>query len=166
MRWLVLAMAVGCLSACAGDSGTPSSSDRAAAPAASGSGEPAAGKAGCDLLTDAEVGAALGATIAGHEDSGLAGCRWSGEGGARLMLDVYAGSAMIASTCDAQKNLGTGREEPVEGLGDSAQWKTSGSLVVCSPRGVIRFNLDNSPRTMPENRAALITLARTVLERL
>jgi hypothetical protein len=159
---LIVALATGC-----GGSGSDSS-DRAAAPgaAAGGAAEPASGKTGCDLLTDAEVGEAIGTTIAGHEDAGLAGCRWRAEAGTQLMLDVYAGSSMVSSTCDAQKSLGTGREEAVPGLGDSAQWKTSGSLVACAPRAVIRFNLDNSTRTVPENKAGLITLARSVLGRL
>lgn len=163
MRWLAVALALGCLTGCGQDSG--GSDTEPAAPATDSAASPVE-TAGCDLLTDAEVGTAIGTTIAGHEESGLAGCRWSSDAGARLMLDVYAGSSLVASTCDAQKSLGTGREEPVEGLGDSALWKTSGSLVVCSPRAVIRFNLDNSPRTVPENREALATLARTVLDRL
>lgn len=161
MRWLAVALAIGCLMAC----GEPGGSDTEPAATATDSAAAPVELAGCDLLSDAEVGTALGTTIAGHEESGLSGCRWSSDA-ARLMLDVYAGSSLVASTCDAQKYLGTGREEPVEGLGDSAQWKTSGSLVVCSPRAVIRFNLDDSPRTVPENREALTTLARTVLDRL
>jgi len=122
-------------------------------------------KSGCELLTDSEVSEATGATVSGHEEAGLDGCRWRAQGGMTLMLDLYAGSTLAPSTCGAQKVLGVGREEAVAGLGDSAQWKTSGSLVVCTARAVIRFNLDNSARTVPENREHLIRLARLVLDR-
>lgn len=165
MRCLGVLLVVGLAAGCGG--GRSDSSDTAPATGAAGGGAaPPAGKTGCDLLTDAEVGEALGTSISGHEDAGLSGCRWRAEAGAQLMLDVYAGSAVVSSTCDAQKSLGTGREEAVPGLGDSALWKTSGSLVVCAPRGVIRFNLDNSPRTVPENKAALIKLASSALGRM
>ncbi|HXW04196.1 MAG TPA: hypothetical protein VD833_03110 [Vicinamibacterales bacterium] len=165
MRCVGALVMAGLFAGCGGGSGD--GSDRAPAPAAdAGSATPVATASGCDLLTDAEVGEATGTTIESHEESGLNGCRWSAQGGARLMLDVYAGSSRVSGTCDAQKALGTGREEPVSGLGDSALWKTSGSLVVCAPRAVIRFNLDNSSRSVPEDKAGLVRLARSVLGRL
>lgn len=162
MHWLGLLAVAVLLAGCGGGS----SESSAAGGAGAGTSEAAAVKPGCELLTDAEVGQALGTTVASHEESGLNGCRWRTDRGTQLMLDVYAGSALVSSTCDAQKYLGTGREEAVEGLGDSALWKTSGSLVVCAPRGVIRFNLDNSTRTVPEDKDAIVALARTVLGRL
>jgi hypothetical protein len=123
-------------------------------------------ESGCELLTDGEVSAATDAPVSGHEEASLDGCRWRAQGGMTLMLDVYAGSTLAPATCRAQQVLGVGREEAVAGLGDSAQWKTSGSLVVCTTRAVIRFNLDNSARTVPENKEGLIKLARLVLDRL
>jgi hypothetical protein len=130
------------------------------------SAETAESPSGCELLSDAEVGQALGTVIASHEDSGLNGCLWESDANTQLMLDVYAGSSVVAGTCDAQKYLGTGREEEVPGLGESAQWKGSGALVACTPSAVIRFNLDNSMRTVPEDKESLIGLARSVLDRL
>jgi hypothetical protein len=157
---------VGLVASCGGGRSESSDAAPATGAPAGGGADAAARKTGCDLLTDAEVGEAIGTTIAGHEDAGLSGCRWRAEAGTQLMLDLYAGSSLVSSTCDAQKYLGTGREEAVPGLGDSALWKTSGSLVVCAPRAVIRFNLDNSARTVPENKAALIKLANSALGRL
>ena len=166
MRCLGVLLVVGLAASCGGRGSDSSDTTPASGAAAAGAADPATDKTGCDLLTDAEVGEALGTTIAGHEDAGLAGCRWRAEAGMELMLDLYAGSSVVSSTCDAQKSLGTGREEPVPGLGDSALWKTSGTLVVCAPRAVIRFNLDNSTRTVPENKAGLIKLANSALGRL
>lgn len=166
MRCLGVLLMVGLAASCGGSRSDSPDRAPASGAAAGGAADPAAGKTGCDLLTDAEVGEALGTTISGHEDSGLAGCRWRAQAGTQLMLDLYSGSSLVSSTCDAQKYLGTGREEAVPGLGDSALWKTSGSLVVCSPRAVIRFNLDNSTRTVPENKAGLIKLAHSALGRL
>lgn len=161
--WLMAGLSVGCGG---GSDGSSATEKAPAATAGARTADPAAVKGGCELLTDAEVGAATRTEIASHEESGLDGCAWRATGGTRLMLDVYSGSSLVSRTCDAQKMLGTGREEAVPGLGDSAQWKTTGSLVVCTANAVIRFNLDNSSRTVPENKEALITLARAALGRM
>jgi hypothetical protein len=168
MRSLWALFMAGFLAGCGGASDRSDESDKAASPAAvvEDATNLAAEKSGCDLLTDAEVGQATGTMITRHEEAGLNGCRWRAQGGAKLMLDVYTGSSLSSATCDGQKFLGTGREEPVAGLGDSALWKTSRSLVVCAARAVIRLNLDNSARTVPEDKEAMITLARSVLGRL
>ncbi len=163
MRPVAMLFLAGVLVDCGGGDGGPRATQDPARSADAGGDEEASETSGCDLLTDAEVGEATGATIAGHEESGLRGCRWRAQDGMQLMLDVYSGSS---ATCDAQKALGTGREEAVSGLGDSALWKSSGSLVVCNPRAVIRFNLDNSQRTVPEDKEGLIKLAPLVLDRL
>ncbi len=167
MRAVTILFMAGVLVDCGGGDDGPRATDDPPASAADVVGDEAASDtSGCDLLTDAEVGEATGTTIASHEESGLHGCRWRAQDGMQLMLDVYSGSSVSSATCDAQKVLGTGREEVVSGLGDSALWKTSGSLVVCTPRAVIRFNLDNSQRTVPENKEGLIKLAPSVLGRL
>jgi len=164
MRAVTMLFMAGVLVDCGGGDGGPRATDDPAASAADvGGDEAASDTSGCDLLTDAEVGEATGTTIASHEEAGLNGCRWRAQDGMQLMLDVYSGAS---ATCDAQKVLGTGREEVVSGLGDSALWKTSGSLVVCTPRAVIRFNLDNSKRTVPEDKEGIIKLATSVLDRL
>ncbi|MGH9318562.1 MAG: hypothetical protein ACRD3V_01530 [Vicinamibacteria bacterium] len=154
----------GVLVDCGGGDGEPRADDDPPASAADvGGDEDASDTSSCDLLTDAEVGEATGTTIASHEESGLHGCTWRAQDGMQLILDVYSGSS---ATCHAQKVLGTGREEVVSGLGDSALWKTSGSLVVCTPRAVIRFNLNDSNRTVPEDKEGLIPLASSVLDRM
>jgi hypothetical protein len=162
--WLMAGLTLGCGG---GDPDGSRASDKAQVPSArAGNADPAPVKRGCDLLTDTEVGEATGTAISSHEESGLNGCNWRGKGRTQLMLDVYSGSSLASRTCDAQKMLGTGREEAVPGLGDSAQWKGSGSLVVCTATAVIRFNLDNSSRTVPENKEALMKLARSALGRM
>lgn len=145
-----------------GGAGEPAASS----PPADDEVEAASVRPGCELLTDAEVADATGTTVSGHEEYSLDGCRWRSEGGASLMLDVYAGSTLAPATCGAQKALGVGREEAVAGLGDSALWKTSGSLVVCTARAVLRFNLDGSRRSVPEDKDGVTALARLALSRL
>lgn len=162
MRRLALIVMAGLLSGCGGGADTPESS-----PAAADSGGSAVSedRSGCELLTDAEVGQATAATITGHEEYSLNGCRWRSEG-MDLMLDLYTGSSLIPSTCDAQQALGGGQGEAVPGLGDSARWKAGGALIVCSPRAVIRFNMDSSPRSGSDDKEALVELARLALGRL
>lgn len=164
MRGLALVVMAGLLSGCGGGADTPESS---AAPAVdSGGSAVSEDRSGCELLTDAEVGEATAATVTGHEEYSLSGCRWQAQGGMELMLDLYTGSSLIPSTCDAQQRLGGGQGEAVPGLGDSARWKAGGALIVCSPRAVIRFNMDNSPRSGSDDKEALVTLARLALNRL
>ena len=168
MRRLTAAIVTGLLVGCGGETGERAASDAAPATAEQASAEPAEfaeGKSHCELLTDPEVSEAIGPTVGSHEESGLNGCMWSADGNARLILAVYAGSSMSAGTCGSQKVLGTGKEEAISGLGDSALWKSSRSLVACSTRAVIRFNLDNSKRTPTQDKEGLIALARSVIDR-
>lgn len=166
MRRLSVLVMAGFLVGCGGGEGADAS-DKAAVPAASDGGSAAsvAARHACELVSDAEVGTATGTTVESHEETGLNGCRWRAGGGTQLTLHVYSGSTLASSTCDAQKRLGTGREEPVSGLGESALWKTSGRLVVCAQRAVLSFNLDNSSRSVPDDREGLVTLARSALGR-
>lgn len=121
MRRLSVLVMAGFLVGCGGGEGADAS-DKAPAPAASDSGSASrvADKRACELLSDAEVGAATRTTIESHEETGLNGCRWRARAGTQLALHVYSGSTLASGTCDAQKRLGTGREEPVSGLGESA----------------------------------------------
>ena len=82
------------------------------------------------------------------------------------MLDLYTRSSLIPSSCDAQQRLGGARGKPFRGLGDSARCKAGGALIVCSPRAVIRFNMENSPRSGSDDKEAFVTLARIALDRL
>jgi hypothetical protein len=166
MRAIAVLFTTILLTGCGGGAGEPGASSQPPAAAADAEEDAAVDRSGCELLTDAEVAEATATTVTGHEEASLDGCRWRSEGGTTLMLDVYAGSTLSPATCGAQKALGVGREEAVEGLGDSALWKTSGSLVVCSARAVIRFNLDNSKRSVPEDEQGVIALARLALDRL
>lgn len=166
MRAIAVLFTTILLAGCGGGTGEPGASSQPPASAADAEEDAAVDRSGCELLTDAEVAEATATTVTGHEEASLDGCRWSSEGGTTLMLDLYAGSTMSPGGCEAQKALGVGREEAVAGLGDSAQWKTSGSLVVCTARAVIRFNLDNSNRRASEDKQGLITLARLALDRL
>jgi hypothetical protein len=167
MRRLTAAIVAGLLAGCGSDKDEQTASEATAVTAerATASAEESSeAKSDCELLTDAEVSQAIGATVASHEESGLSGCTWTAEG-LQLMLNVYAGPSMSAATCGAQKSLGTGKEESISGLGDSALWKSGRSLVVCSSRAVIRFNLDNSKQTLPQDKEGLIALARSVIDR-
>jgi hypothetical protein len=151
--------------------GSPSS-DPAASPAtetattdaASPPASPAPERAeGCDLATPAELSAALGSQVGAGESSGLKGCTWTAASGVRVLLEVYQGNAV---TCKAQESLVSGREERIAGLGDSALWGSSGDLVVCSARAVVRINLENSRNDPRKDREALVAIGRTILGRL
>jgi Protein of unknown function (DUF3558) len=120
----------------------------------------------CGLLTREQVSAALGVTVGEGAESALSGCRWQSESGASVVLEVFAGSMFAPGTCDAQRQLMSGREEDVPGLGESARWGSSGNLVVCSNRAVVRVDLDNSRNAPSDDRPRLVQVARLALERL
>jgi hypothetical protein len=166
MRKLTVSIVAGLLLAgCSGGTEEPAAPEAAAGELAETAAD-LADTSECDLLTDAEVSQAIGATVASHESSGLSGCTWTAEGNAQLMFDLYSGSSLSSGTCDAQKKLGTGKEEAISGLGDSALWKSSGWLVACSSRAVMSFNLDNSKQTGAQDKEGLVALARSALGRL
>jgi hypothetical protein len=166
MRTLSVSIVTGLLLAgCGGGTEEPPAPEAAAGEFAETAAE-SADKSECDLLTDAEVSQALGAAVASHESSGLSGCTWTAEGNVQLMLELYSGSSLSSGTCDGQKKLGTGKEEAISGLGDSALWKSSGWLVACSSRAVISLNLDNSKQTGTQDKEGLVALARAALGRL
>lgn len=121
---------------------------------------------GCERLTKDEVAAAMGEPVTGTEDYGLAGCEWRTGERTQVLFDIFAGSALAPATCAAQRSLGTGREEDVPGLGDSALWKSSRRLVVCTSKAVIVFNLDNTPNSPDKDKEAAVKMARLVLGRL
>lgn len=121
---------------------------------------------GCELLTQEEVAAAMGEPVTSKEDSGLRGCVWKTGKRTQVLLDVFSGLTLAGNTCAAQRSLGSGREENVPALGDSALWTTDGRLVVCTAQAVVVFNLDNTPNSPDQDKEAAITMARLVLGRL
>jgi len=121
---------------------------------------------GCSIVTAEEVSAALGGPVGDGEDRGLVGCGWRTESGATVVLQVFAGSMLASGTCDGQKFLVSGREEEIPDLGDSALWGTSGDLVVCDSRAVLKIDIDNTPNSPEEDRDAAVRVARAALARL
>ncbi len=155
-----LILAVGCGGSGSSDEAMPGASGESSDAEASGRVE------GCAVLTQEQVSAALGAPVGAGEDSGLTGCAWRAESGARVSLQIYAGSTLVAATCDAQKFLVSGREEEVPGLGDSALWGSSGDLVVCTSRAVLKVDVDNTRSDPRQDREVLVQIARLALGRI
>lgn len=78
----------------------------------------------CELVSDEEVAAAAGETVAEsttNDGAQKAGCRWEMASGAIIAVDVFApGNADIAKVNYDLVLLGP--PEQVEGLGDEAKW--------------------------------------------
>jgi hypothetical protein len=121
---------------------------------------------GCNLVTREDVAAALGGSVGDGEETGLAGCRWSAEDRGEVRLQVYAGSLFTPETCKAQKSLVSGRQEEISGLGDSALWGSSGDLVVCTQKAVLKIDVENTPGSPDQDRETLVKVARAALGRL
>jgi hypothetical protein len=118
---------------------------------------------GCELMTAAEVSAAVGSEAGDGEDHSLRGCRWTAKSGTIVSLEIFPPGK---ASCDGQEFLVSGKEERVAGLGDSALWGSSGDLVVCSAKGVINLDFDNSPADPRRDKEALEAMAKIVLARL
>lgn len=118
---------------------------------------------GCEPLTQEEVAKATGEPVTGQDDSGLRGCEWKVGDRTQVLLQVFSGST---NTCAAQRSLGSGREENVPGLGDSATWQSGGRLVVCTSRAVVVLDIENTPNRPDEDKEAAVTMARSILKRL
>jgi hypothetical protein len=121
---------------------------------------------GCDLLTKEEAAAFLGSPVKDGEEQGLAGCSWTAESGAQIRLGLFAGSMLTSETCNGQRFLVSGREEEIPGLGDSALWGSSGALVVCTTKAVLKINVEDTPQSPDEDRETAIKVARAALGRL
>jgi hypothetical protein len=121
---------------------------------------------GCDLVTKAEVAAALGSAVGDGEEEGLAGCAWHAESGPRISLAVYAGHLLSPATCDGQKFFVSGRKEEIAGLGDSALWGSSGDLVVCSAKAVLKIDVKKTRQSSEQDRETALEVARAALRRL
>jgi hypothetical protein len=126
----------------------------------------ATGATGCALVTKDEVADALGHPVGDGEEQGLAGCGWKAQSGAQIRLHVYAGGMLSPGTCASQKSLVSGRQEEISGLGDSALWGSSGDLVVCARRAVLKVDVDDTPSSPAEDRETATKVARAALGRL
>lgn len=146
-----------------GEQATQAPAEQAAAAPARAQGEE---RQGCDLVTRDEVAAALGGPVGEGASFGLRGCAWKGEGRARVQLQVFAGPLWTPGTCDAQKQLVSGREETVAGLGDTALWGSSGALVVCIARAVVKVDVDDTEVSPDRDRETAVGIARAALPRL
>jgi hypothetical protein len=122
--------------------------------------------AGCALVTREEVAAAVGADVGEGEERGLAGCGWKTDSGIEVVMHVYAGSMLASATCESQRSLVSGRQQPVSDLGDEAVWGSSGDLVVCSRHAVLKIDVDNTPNSPDEDRAVAVAVARAAMGRL
>jgi hypothetical protein len=152
------------LGACGGNGGEERPAAPPAQPAA-----PAASAAednerpGCELITAAEVSSALGSEVGEGEDYSMRGCRWRAKSGTIVSLEIFPPGK---ATCEGQEFLVSGREERVAGLGGSALWGSSGDLVVCSDKGVINLDFDDSRADPRKDKEALVGMAKIILTRL
>jgi hypothetical protein len=121
---------------------------------------------GCALVTKEEVAAALGSAVNDGEEEGLAGCAWKAPSGPRISLAVFAGHLLSPGTCDGQKFLVSGRKEEIPGLGDSTLWGSSGDLVVCSAKAVLRIDVKHTRHSSEQDRETALQVARAALRRL
>lgn len=160
---LLLAVAAAGAGCGSGEEGTRTPAEQAdAAPAGTREEE----REGCGLVTRDEVAAALGGPVGEGASFGLRGCAWKGEGRARVQLQAFAGPLWTPRTCDAQKQLVSGRQEPVPGLGDTAVWGSSGDLVVCTARAVVKVDVDDTEVSPDRDRETAAGIARAALPRL
>jgi hypothetical protein len=121
---------------------------------------------GCNLVTKEEVAAALGSAVGDGEEEGLAGCAWNAASGPRISLAVFARHLLSPGTCDGQKFFVSGQKEEIPGLGDSALWGSSGALVVCSAKAVLKIDVDHTRHSSDRDRETAIKVARAALSRL
>jgi hypothetical protein len=105
--------------------------------------------AGCELVSDDEVGTALGEAIGSKEEGGFYGCRWKTES-YTVGLRVFPDTTLPAGSCDEEQTgmpygqSAKGRTEAVAGLGDAAVWGTSGDLLVCTGRGLLVVDMERT----------------------
>jgi len=173
----LLVATVFALAGCAGGGQGGGEEDRAAPPAPPAPAPPATAPPAtqqdppddleaCELVTTTEIGTALGSPVGDGEESGLRGCSWKAASGATAGIQVFAGPMLTPKTCEAQKALVSGREEPITGIGDSALWGSSGDLVVCTTQVVIKVDIDNTQNSPDKDREAALAVGRAALGRL
>lgn len=130
-------------------------------------------RAGCELVSDEEIRAALGEAVVEKEEGGWYGCRWKTQS-FTVGLSAFADTSLPADSCAAGgKSMpygksAMGRQELVEGLGDAAIWGSSGDLLVCTGRGLLTVDMEQTPSTMSpsEEKDVAIPIARSALKRL
>lgn len=129
--------------------------------------------AGCDLVTDAEIAAAIGEQVVSREEGGNFGCRWK-TAGHYVELRVFPDTDLPEDSCrENQQSLpygqtAKGETEAVSGLGDVAIWGSSGDLLVCTRRGLLVVNYEDSPAdwSSDDELGAAISIAAKALDRL
>jgi hypothetical protein len=128
--------------------------------------------AGCELVSDDDVRTALGEAIDSKEEGGFYGCRWKTES-YTVGLRAFPDTSLPAGSCDeAQTGMpygqsAQGRTESVTGLGDAAVWGTSGNLLVCTGRGLLVVDLEDSgSMTQDAQKQAASAIAGSALRRL
>lgn len=128
---------------------------------------------GCDLVTDEEIHAALGEAVQSKEEGGYFGCRWA-TSSHRIAVSAFATTTLPSDTCTENQSsmpygqTADGQLYPVSDLGDRALWGSSGELHVCTGRGLLVVNYENSPATMSpdDEKVVAIEVARHALARL
>lgn len=127
--------------------------------------------AGCELVSAGEIQAALGETVVSQEEGGWYGCRWKTESYV-VGLSAFADTSLPEDSCTLGATsmpygkTAFGKQETVAGLGDKAVWGSSGDLHVCTGRGLLTLDVEDSPIAPDEERDVAILLARSALGRL
>jgi hypothetical protein len=155
--------------------GADGNGDPAAAPGAAAETEPwdQFSMEGCDLVTDEEIGGALGEPVQRREEGGYFGCRWT-TASHRIAVSAFATTTLPADTCtENQSSMPYGQTADgqlylVDDLGDRALWGSSGELHVCTGRGLLVVIYETSPATMgpDDEKQVAIIVARHALGRL
>lgn len=172
LRALPLIIVIFALAACGGQATNTGGggSDGGSSPAASAGGGGGAGggegDGACRLVTEAEVEAALGVTVADTIATGDTNCSFTDdEGGPLFAFSVIESSEAIDvhTTFESQLEVG----EQVDGIGDGAIWFGSGAMYVIKGDTLVNMVATTGGEDEDaEFRAAVEGLARVMADRM
>lgn len=179
MRWSAVAVVILAVAACTGDqpepapTAPPTTGPAPVTEAATGAAQTGAAVPACDLLSAADVEAAVGAPVERGDDATATGrvCTWDGpDGEVSVTLQSFRGEAGDFDTTVESIEARYDATERVTGVGDRAVWMFSESVGVTLAQMIATGGDDLVAVTIGgmaderEARSATEALVTTVLE--